>query len=56
MLSEHARLLSRLEYDTSDRIVFVRFLEEFKNTKKTFRNKLTSTYVTRTHMYVVDRV
>ena len=25
-------------YDTSGRLVFVRFLEEFEETKKTFRN------------------
>ena len=25
-------------YDTSGRLVFVRFLEEFEDTKKTFRN------------------
>ena len=28
-------------YDTSGRLVSVRFLEEFEDTKKTFRNKLT---------------
>ena len=28
-------------YDTSGRLVFIRFLEEFEDTKKTFRNPLT---------------
>ena len=28
-------------YDTSGRLVFVRFLEEIEDTKKTFQNKLT---------------
>ena len=28
-------------YDTSGQLVFIRFLEEFEGTKKTFRNKLT---------------
>jgi hypothetical protein len=28
-------------YDTSSRLVFIRFLEEIKDTKKTFRNYLT---------------
>ena len=29
------------KYDTSGRLVFVRFLGEIEDTKKTFRNKLT---------------
>ena len=29
------------DYETSDRLVFVHFLEEIEDTKKTFRNYLT---------------
>ena len=37
----HPKFDLTTKYDTSGRLVFVRFLEEFEDTQKTFRNSLT---------------
>jgi hypothetical protein len=38
ILNSSKKRTKKINYDTSGRIVFVRFLEEFEGTKKTFRN------------------
>ena len=38
ILNSSKKRTKKINYDTSGRIVFVLFLEEFEGTKKTFRN------------------